>query len=353
MRRQYLHRMIDLNKIYTGQVLDYLRSLPDNCVNTCVTSPPYWNLRDYGIEGQLGMEKTPEEFVENMTLVFTEVFRVLREDGTLWLNIGDSYATKAIDSIGVKARDLVGIPWILAFAFRRAGWYLRCDIIWHKPNPMPESCQNRPTKAHEYLFLFSKSKKYYYDAFAIKTSLSEKTFTTFGCSVVGAGDGSGLIASENWSSTIKERKPKVWKTPDGWDTGAGGHGSVHRNGREKGQPADKQRGHSRRHAGFNDRWDNMSKKEQQELGANKRSVWSVATQPFKEAHFATFPEELIVDCIKAGSPVDGVVLDPFMGAGTTALVARKLGRNFLGCELNPKYVGIANKRLKKELGLFQ
>lgn len=363
-------------------VLDGLKNLPDGVAQCCVTSPPYWGLRDYKMAGQLGLEKTPDEYIENMVAVFREVKRVLKDDGTLWLNIGDSYAASGKDRTvdqasakstlsgttgtqeqsrkqqnkivgGLKPKDLVGIPWMLAFALRKDGWYLRCDIIWHKPNPMPESATDRCTKSHEYIFLLTKSPKYYYDAFAIRTPYADKTFSTFGCDVKGNGDGSGLIQSENISNSVQKHKPKVWKTPDGWDTGSGGHGSIHRNGREKGKPAkEKQRGHSRRHAGFNDRWDNMTTAEQQSMGANKRSVWTVATQPFPEAHFATFPEEIPAICIKAGSKEGDLILDPFMGAGTTALVAKKLGRHFTGFELNPDYIRIAENRMKKELGMF-
>jgi site-specific DNA-methyltransferase (adenine-specific) len=373
---------MEINKIIQGDCIEGMKQLPDACVDCCVTSTTYWQLRDYGVKGQLGLEKTPEEYIAKQVEVFEEVRRVLKPKGTLWLNIGDSYAASGKQRTreqatrksglngglesqiaclnqnsklvsGLKPKDLVGIPWMLAFALRSAGWYLRKDIIWHKPNPMPESCQDRPTSAHEYIFLMSKSSRYYYDAYSIRTPYADKTFTTFGCEAKGNGDGSGLIQSENWANDVKVRKPKVWKTPDGWDTGSGAHGSVHRNGRQKGEAVkDKQRGHSRRHAGFNDRWDNMTTKEQQEMGANKRSVWTVATKPFPEAHFATFPEDLIVDCIKAGCPEGGLVLDPFMGAGTTALVARKLNRNYIGFELNEKYIQIAEKRLKNELGMF-
>lgn len=370
---------IIFDRIITGDSLTELKKLPDQCIHCVVTSPPYWGLRDYKISGQLGLEKSPEEFIQNLVVIFHEVHRVLKNNGTLWINIGDSYCHSGDQyssvkstlegkqpgpdeygmakrfkkqSSGLKTKDLVGIPWMLAFALRADGWYLRQDIIWHKPNPMPESTQDRCTKAHEYIFMLTKSKKYYYDAFAIRTPYTDKTFTTFGIESKGHGDGTGLIQSENWANDVKVRAPKKWKTPDGWDTGAGAHGSIHREGREKGAPADKQRGHSRRHAGFNDRWDSMTTAEKMAMGANKRSVWTVSTKGFKEAHFATFPPELIVDCIKAGCPEGEIMLDPFMGAGTTALVASKLGRHYLGIELNPDYVKMANERLQKELGLF-
>lgn len=374
---------MEVNRIYQHNVLDPW-PIPDKSVHCIVTSPPYWNLRNYKVAGQLGLEKTPAEYIEKMVQVFREAWRVLQDDGTLWINIGDCYASKGkkrtrkqatakttlqgsldgqCESLvqnskivdGLKAKDLVGIPWMLAFALRADGWYLRQDIIWHKPNPMPESATDRCTRAHEYVFMFSKSSRYYYDAYAIRTALKEKTFTTFGIESTGHGDGSGLVQSENWARDVPVRKPKVWKTPDGWDAGAGGHSSIHRNGREKGAPADKpdkQRGHFRRHAGFNDRWDKMTVEQQQSMGANKRSVWTIATAGYSGDHYATFPEDLILDPIKAGCPPYGVVLDPFMGRGTTGLVAVKNSRYFLGLELNPYDIGKAEERLYKEGGIF-
>lgn len=372
---------MELNTIIHGDAIEGLKTLPDNSVDCCITSPPYYGLRDYGVAEQMGLEETPDLFIAKMMEVFDQVHRVLKPTGTLWLNIGDSYAaapknrtaamatekstlkggkkTQAgiINQINkitgdLKAKDLIGIPWMMAFALRSAGWYLRQDIIWHKPNPMPESTRDRCTKSHEYIFMLSKSAKYYYDAFAIRTPYADKTFTTFGIKKTDNGDGSGLIKSENIAASIKTIKPKVWKMLDTWDTGSGSHGAFHKNGREKGAKADKQRGHSRKHAGFNDRWDNMTTEQQMSMGANKRSVWTIATQPFRDFHFATFPEDLIVPCIKAGCSEGGIVLDPFMGAGTTALVARKLNRNFIGIELNPEYIKIAEARLKRELGMF-
>lgn len=384
--------MIKPNQIITGDALTELKKLPDECVHCCVTSPPYWRLRDYKVDGQLGLEKTPDEYVAGMVEVFRQVRRVLKKDGTCWINIGDSYASgkcgrddlnaagrarlsefgnvgyanKDISvntpvkirkpPAGMKPKDLVGVPWMLAFALRADGWYLRQDIIWSKPNPMPESCQDRCTKSHEYLFLLSKSPRYYYDAFSIATDYKDKTFTAFGCESKGNDDGSGLIQSENWGKSIAVRKPKQWKMPDGWDTGDGGHGSFHRNGREKGRKASRNDDptmgvNGKGFKGHSGNYDAEGKP----IGtgkANKRSVWVIPTHRFEEAHFATFPPDLIIDCIKAGCPEGGVVLDPFMGAGTTGLVAAKLGRKYLGIELNPEYVQIAENRLKKELGLF-
>jgi DNA modification methylase len=371
-----------LNTIENIDCIEGLRRLPDESVDCCITSPPYYGLRDYGVDGQIGLEDSPEEFVLKMVEVFAQVKRVLKKEGTLWLNLGDSYwggkgmsgtqspeeadkrnhfgkaITKKYQQMGgpgqvrvtdkkhesIKAKDLIGIPWMVAFALRSSGWYLRQDIIWHKPNPMPESVTDRCTKSHEYIFLLSKSRSFYYDAYSIRTPYADKTFTTFGNTCKGAGDGSGMVKSENWQNSIPERKPKQWKTPDGWDTGKGSHGSFHKNGREKGRQA---------RNGIDTRGGNQGNGDIPSAdGANKRSVWTVAAAPFKDAHFATFPEDLIVDCIKAGCPENGIVLDPFMGAGTTAMVAQKLHRNFIGFELNADYIRIAVRRLKKELGLF-
>lgn len=302
------------NKIINGDCLDVLTTIPDASIDCCVTSPPYFGLRDYGHDGQIGLEETPDAFVAKMVEVFTEVKRVLKKDATLWLNLGDSYngsggpttttnfgrkndgktgeftcKPRSIDNL--KPKDLIGIPWMVAFALRQSGWYLRQDIIWNKPNPMPESVTDRCTKAHEYIFLLSKSAKYYYDTDAIKTLMD--------CS-----------DHDKRFRISKKRFPT--KLVNGI---------------------------------------RASKTELREF-ANKRSVWTVTTKPFSDAHFATFPEDLIVDMIKAGCPENGIVLDPFMGAGTTALVAQKLNRNYLGIELNPEYIKIAENRLYNELGMF-
>ena len=312
--------------ILQGDCLARLRELPDESVNCCVTSPPYWGLRDYWVEGQLGLEATPEEYVAHMVEVFMEVRRVLRNDGTLWLNLGDSYygcgtghkdTGKAVyegkdyDSAasvrtkikGLKSKDLVGIPWMVAFALRADGWYLRSDIVWAKPNPMPESVTDRPTRSHEYIFLLSKSQRYYYDAVAVREKSVYCDMKTSGA---------------------------VYKDAHSYDR----------------KHSDKQRGHGRRHAGFNERWDHMTKEEQGAMGRNKRDVWNVATRPFAEAHFATFPPDLIKPCILAGCPVGGVVLDPFGGSGTTGQVALENCRKFVLTELNPAYIEIAMRRLR-------
>ena len=343
-----------MNEIIQGDSLTILSSFPAESVDCCITSPPYWGLRDYGtanweggdencehtissgdldpkkagqqervtrgerskctkcgakrVDSQLGLEKTPEEYVANMVKVFAEVKRVLKKEGTLWLNLGDSYnsGTQFNNNEGLeiaerytetglgkkwgghrsilknlKPKDLVGIPWRVAFALQADGWYLRQDIIWAKPNPMPESVTDRCTKSHEYIFLMSKSPKYYFDNEAIKEVAVAQEARGGGNKAAGAG-----------------------------------HNNLHKSG------------------------------DIAYLTRNRRSVWTISTKPFSEAHFATFPEDLIVPMVKAGCPLGGVVLDPFMGAGTTGLVARKLQRNYLGIELNPAYVEIAERRIR-------
>lgn len=366
-----------------------MRTWPDKFIHTCVTSPPYWGLRDYGVKGQLGIEKTPEDFISKMVEVFREVHRVLRDDGTLWLNLGDSYnnnrtgghgATggldkstlasagplgksptyKAIDQ-ALKPKDLIGMPWRIAFALQADGWYLRSDIIWSKPNPMPESVTDRPTKAHEYLFLLSKSEQYFYDAIAIKEHGVQNEWANGfrgGAYVNGETFANGEGGKRRYRGNFKVPSSNgKHKFPSGWDPRKGNHKELL--GRYKPLPAgqahirdkrDKQRGFpTRRHQGFNDRWDQMEREEQCSGMRNKRSVWTVATSPFPEAHFATFPIELIKPCILAGAPLGGVVLDPFMGAGTTALAAAIYGRHFIGCELNPEYAAMAKRRVAIEL----
>ena len=330
-------------KILPGDVLNRLKDLDDESVHCVVTSPPYYGLRDYGVEGQIGLEETPEKYVKKMVEVFKEVRRVLRSDGTLWLNLGDSYAgsgkgawkNKKIQKevyipdpdspqclmnkvpIGLKPKDLIGIPWRVAFALQEDGWWLRQDIIYSKPNPMPESVTDRCTKSHEYIFLLSKSEKYYYDQESIKEPASYST---------------------------EERKSR---SQDGNKRLIGnGVNAIHP------KKSDKQRGHSRRHTGFNERWDQMTKEEQCSGMRNKRSVWTVATRPFPEAHFATFPEELIQPCILAGCPEGGIVLDPFGGSGTTAVVASSFSRNSVLIELNQDYIQMSIKRIKKRNSLF-
>jgi DNA modification methylase len=329
---------------------------------TCVTSPPYYGLRDYGHDGQIGLEETPEKYIKAMVEVFRCVWDVLADDGTLWLNIGDSYArdpgkggsgpggknTAYGDSYtdaarirseakgssdgkvgrgdrapvrlggeGIKQKDLIGIPWMLAFALRADGWYLRQDIIWHKPNPMPESVQDRCTKAHEYIFLLSKSERYYYNADAIAEPVTDSTAIRL-LQDIDNQIGSDRVPNKT-NGTMKAVGGKKFTS----DMGGGGTTFV---------------GHS----GYTKADGSSSLK----ATRNKRSVWTVTTKPYKGAHFATFPSDLIKPCILAGAPAGGVVLDPFMGSGTTAAVAIANGRNYLGCELNPAYKELQDDRIR-------
>lgn len=311
-------------RIICGDALESLRRLPDGSVNCCATSPPYYGLRDYGVAGQLGLEPTPDAYVAALVAVFAEVRRVLRSDGTCWLNLGDSYAAarggtgmpaetlaggknghgdelshrgrgeradysakRDCTRFGAKHKDLLGIPWLVAFALRADGWYLRQDIIWAKPNPMPESVTDRCTKSHEYIFMLTKSARYWSDMNAI----SEEYETAEGPPRNLSGEGYN----------------KAFLTT---------RGAGERTGYERGR-------------------------------RNKRSVWTVTTQPYAEAHFATFPPALIEPCILAGCPAGGIVLDPFAGSGTTLMVAQNLGRESIGIELNPKYIRMIEKRTRQ------
>ncbi len=331
-----------MNKIIFGDCRDTMRDLIAKCVKVqmCVTSPPYFGLRDYGHPGQLGLEQTPDEYIAAMVEVFRCVRDVLADDGTLWLNIGDSYSgagpsgssyqsettkrraelstdgafrvsktlaargltysdKKPVSQPCMKKKDLIGIPWLLAFALRADGWYLRQDIIWHKPNPMPESVTDRCTKAHEYLFLLAKSERYYFDNEAIK----EPAQADKGNAKSFRGGGSYTGGNSFSNSATKERET---------------HGNIPNDDGKR----------------------------------NRRSVWTIATTPYAGAHFATFPQALIEPCILAGSRVGDVVLDPFMGSGTTAQVAIKLGRQYLGCELNPAYAELQNDRTAQDAFVF-
>ncbi len=423
-------------RILHGDVRERLADLPDGSVQCVVTSPPYWGLRDYGVEpsvwggdqgcehewgdlvavhatnhtdkrrwnharsgrgedqpveklpgwkrqivpqgqfcqrcgawsGALGLEPTPELYVEHLVEVFACVWRVLRGDGVLWLNLGDCYATGAgkvgecpgggaqgerwkgykgdrgghegkhayrmgpqtqpnrLPIPGLKSKDLVGVPWMVAFALRADGWYLRSDVVWAKPNPMPESVTDRPTRAHESIFLLTKNARYYYDADAIRETYSASTLRQF----------------EDWYNGHATKDY----------AGAGVQNPSDVKARIIRRARDKQRGHGRRHAGFNDRWDGMSKTEQTMHGANCRTVWTIATQPYPEAHFATFPELIPQRCILAGSRQGDTVLDPFTGSGTSGAVAIGLGRNFVGVELNAAYVELARRRIGAVAPMF-
>ena len=308
-------------EILVGDNRKALKELPDASVQTVVTSPPYWGLRDYGHDNQIGLEQSPEDFIEQLCIVFDEVWRVLKDDGTIWVNLGDSYAGSGAggggnrkgnehgqhDAFveigrpatpnGLKAKDLVGIPWRFAFAMQARGWYLRSDIIWHKPNPMPESVTDRPTKSHEYIFLMTKSPRYYYDHQAVKEPFAESSV--------------GRLAQDITQQV----------------------GSARANGGKK---------------------DNGNLKAVGDInaGRNKRTVWSVNVKGYKEAHFATYPTELIEPCILAGSKENDTVLDPFSGSGTTGEVALKHGRNYIGLELNADYAAISEKRITDAVGMF-
>lgn len=325
-------------KVLQGDSLEVLRTLPDESVDCCVTSPPYWGLRDYGVAGQIGLEPTPDEFVSRLVDVFREVRRVLKSGGTCWVNLGDSYAgsgpsgasyqskstigrknrrfdgsfaisktlasrgltyaeKKPIPPVGLKSKDLCGIPWRVAFALQADGWWLRQDIIWHKPNPMPESVRDRCTKAHEYVFLLTKAERYFWDA-----------------------------------DSIRVPHKRLWDESNGGNMADAGHKKAGKfetkNTHPKGYPMPNP------------------------LGANCRSVWTVATQATPEAHFATFPLELPEMCLRAGCPVGGTVLDPFNGAGTTGLAALKNGRDYIGIELNPAYIEITHQRFQRHMPLL-
>jgi DNA modification methylase len=381
-------------EIIHGDCLAALKTLPDESVHCCVSSPPYWGLRDYGVSGQIGLETSLGEHIDMLVDVFNEVRRVLRKDGTLWLNYGDAYASapngrsaadvkalgnddrtfrdKPMSTIGpvrksfrrdgeavmpanraatpeLKPKDRMMLPARVAIALQEAGWWLRDEIVWHKPNPMPSSVKDRTTPAHEMIYLLAKSPRYYLDPLGLR---------------------------EPASGTAHARRSM--KMPDGWDTGPGAHGKVHRAGREKGrtdrqqQIADASNPNTQRTmGGFNACWDekerkiaetNSGIKYNESFSAatsadvldyrNKRSVWTVPPKAFTDAHFATFPPDLIRPCILAGCPEGGTVLDPFFGAGTTGLVAMEHGRNCIGIELNPAYIDIARKRLGLPIGAF-
>lgn len=318
-----------METVLLGDALEKLRAIESESVYTCVTSPPYFNLRDYGSEGQIGAENTPEEYVEKLVQVFREVRRVLRVDGTLWLNIGDSYATKTgryapglstrnahgkpsrSTPEGYKHKDLIGIPWMLAFALRADGWYLRQDIIWQKPNAMPESVKDRCTKSHEYIFLLAKSDRYYFNHAAIK----EPRNSCKNDAVAGSRGAFGPRQTRLRGSGNLQKKYRP--TPGG------------------------------KHPGGNIPYSGES-----EL-RSKRDVWTVAIRGCKGNHFATFPEQLIEPCILAGCPEGGTVLDPFTGSGTTGVAAKRLRRNFIGVEINPEYREMAQKRISETMAEYE
>lgn len=342
--------------ILQGDCREALEALPAQSAHCCVTSPPYWGLRDYGAHGQIGREDMPEDYVGALVGVFRAVRRVLRDDGTLWLNLGDSYMGSGrgygdignpckqnsnkgtlenrqvkppglVKHPGIKPKDMVGTPWRVAFALQEDGWYLRSEIIWHKPNPMPESVADRPTTAHERIFLLSKEPQYYYDYDAIREKLAESSIERLAQDVDGQEGSHRANGGTKTNGTMKavcfggEKGRNYTPEPDDPNF----RGGTDQWGREY-VPKDGMR--------------------------NKRTVWEIANMPFKEAHFAVYPPKLIEPCILAGCPRGGMVIDPFFGAGTTGLVADRLQRHCTGIEINPAYIAIAAKRLKEEGGMF-
>ena len=304
-----------LNSCHFGDCLETLRRMPDGIVNTCVTSPPYFGLRDYKNKAQIGLEATPDEFIAKLVLVFCEVRRVLCDDGTLWVNMGDSYGA---------GKQLLGIPWRLAFALQADGWILRQEIIWAKPNPMPESVTDRCTKSHEQIFLLSKSPKYYFDQCAIKEPVTQSTVARLSQDVehqIGSdrvpgktnGNMKAVGGARSKRDSFKRDDSKRAEAIHGQTVG------THRPDRKESE------------------WDTDYR--------NKRSVWTVSTKPYSGAHFAVFPADLIEPCILAGAPAGGVVLDPFFGTGTTGQVCQALGRKYIGLELNPEYKALQDGRL--------
>lgn len=338
-------------KFLEGNCLETLKTLPDESINCCVTSPPYYNLRDYGIEGQLGQEDSPEAYVQNLVNVFREVKRVLRNDGTLWINLGDSYAgsgkgcntdgtphknsltslsgtnkgcvtgtfkIQKAKSIGAKPKDLLGIPWLVAFALRADGWYLRQEIIWSKKNGLPESVKDRPTRSHEQIFLLSKSLKYFYDYEEIKEPITDPSAIKI-LQKIEDKKSTDLCQGKTRDSALDIGGKLFESSMGGGGTSFPGHsGYFTKDGKCLIKPT-----------------------------RNKRSVWHLATKPFRGAHFAVFPPALIEPCILAGCPIGGTILDPFGGSGTTGLVSVNNNRNAILCDLNPSYIELAKNRIEE------
>jgi DNA modification methylase len=348
-----------LNKTHTGDCRALMREFAAGGIRAqcIVTSPPYWGLRDYGVDGAIGLEPTMQEWLIAIGEVFAAAWNVLANDGVLWLNLGDAYANDGkwggetggkqayLDdenrkrvgrekrTTGLKSKDMMGLPWRVAFALQDSGWYLRSDIIWHKPNVMPESVIDRPTKAHEYVFLFAKTQRYYYDLQAIAEPASKESHAR---AARGRSDTHKWADGGPGNQTIAKQSPVAGRAPGV-------------NPKARKQDAGAQVSGGDRMAGFNERWKNKQNESFSNavtdtvLIRNARTVWTIPTEPQTEAHFATFPTDLVARCILAGSRPGDVVLDPFMGSGTTARVALSLGRQFIGCELNPKYTEIQDR----------
>lgn len=342
--------------IINGDVFDVLSVFSEKHFQCCVTSPPYFGLRDYGVAEQIGVEPTMAEYIAKIVDVCRAIRRVLRDDGTFWLNLGDSYAGSwgaqsrkhagkhapnasaisanqikaaqrrtligVVNKNGLRLKNLMMIPSRVAIALQDDGWFVRSEIVWAKPNPMPESVRDRPTSAHEKIWLLTKSARYFYDGDAVRNSPSEALLRQVAEGYTGRDTKDFNAAGAQEASATKSR--------------------IIARMRDK---IDKQRGRSRRHAGFNDCWDDLTKKEQQAIGSNLRNVWTISPQPFRGAHFATFPERLVELCILAGSRPGDCVLDPFAGSGTTGVVARRLGRRATLIEINSDYCDIAEKRI--------
>ena len=419
-----------------GDVFDKLKELDDNSIDCVVTSPPYWGLRDYGVPGQLGLESTYQEHIQNIVKLFRVMKPKLKDSATVWLNYGDSYAatvngTKAKDiknddrgfvdkpfstiQGSIKPKDLVMIPNRIAIALQDDGWWIRSEIIWHKPNPMPESTKDRPTQCHEKIWLITKSKKYYYDADAVREPCQDETIRrmTLGNkgkvgnnknstgwkqlnnywgskqSVKDANKGRNrrnvwnveeeqyrIISDKNRPEIIEYRdlpdhnkireylsasRKKNKITIDQIEKHFGNQAGHHWFEKNGSYPSKDDWFKLKKLLNFDDTYDKQlttiniksGLKQNHPLGKNKRNVWTITTKPFKDAHFATFPKDLIEPCIKAGCPEGGVVLDPFGGAGTTGIVAQSLNRTAILIELNPDYIQIAKKRIDKELGMFK
>lgn len=351
-----------LDTVYLGDAVEVVKTLPDESVNCVVTSPPYYGLRDYGVDGQLGLEETPEQYIYKLVSLFREIRRVLKRDGTVWVNLGDSYAGNCSRTSkgragmgaeregvftkggGLASKQLMGIPWRFAFAMQEDGWYLRQDIIWHKPNPMPESVTDRCTKSHEYIFLLSKNEQYYFDHESIQEQANTQVDPRIGKRLEYDGIRKGQEGMGQRAFVSLKTKPRFGgsKYGDNADIHFSTYSGKEWNPRTKNCQEDGQvpnSMHLRREVGLPD---------EVYVVRNKRDVWTVNVKPNKEAHFATYPPELISPCILAGCPPNGVVLDPFMGSGTTGIVAARLSRHFVGVELNPEYQQMSLRRINNE-----